>query len=314
MSFSKAVIEEIVHSEEDDKESLIAELLGFSIVSGFIRISSLGTEFVIRAQKPAVIRRIVKIIHKLFDFEAGPLIFSESAFEKWYEISFRSDDLQSKLNEAGIELSGFTIVYENMIKKISKDKKLLNSFIRGIFLAGGYVRDPKKDRLLEIQFSDEKVAQTVQKILKKAGMHPGLRHRKHRYYLYLKSYNDIKDFLRRVGAVQASFHFEDEQAVKEMRNLANRQVNFEKANVERAVSTALRQIEAILAIEKHIGIENLTPPLREAAVLRLKYPQANLSELAELSNKKITKSGISNRLKRLEALAIKIAKKEKGEI
>jgi hypothetical protein len=45
----------------------------------------------------------------------------------------------------------------------------------------------------------------------------------------------------------------------------------------------------------------------------LKHPHANLSELAELSSPPISKSGLSNRLKRLEALALKIEKSKKGD-
>lgn len=313
MSFLKEVIEEVVNSDEGDKEDLIAEFVGFSTVSGFLRISSNGTEFVLRAHKPAAIRRIIKITRHLFEFEVGPLTLSESAFEKWYEISFKSEKLHEKLKDAGIELTGFSFIYSDLLGKIQKDKKLLNSFFRGVFLAGGYICDPRKNRMIELQLSDEEVANYVFKLLKKIGLRPGIRHRKHRYYVYLKSYKDIKDFLRRIGAVQASFKFEDEQAIKEMKNMVNRQVNFEKANVERTVSTARRQIHAIKMIDKYIGIENLAQPLKEAALLRLKHPFANLNELASLSSPPISKSGLTNRLKRLEALALKIEKSKKGE-
>ena len=49
--------------------------------------------------------------------------------------------------------------------------------------------------------------------------------------------------------------------------------------------------------------DGLSQPLREAAELRLAWPDLSLSQLAEKSPQPISKSGLSHRLKKLERLA-----------
>ncbi len=314
MSFTIEVLEEISREIVDDSECLLSEFAGFSIVGGFLRFSSQGPEFVVRATRPVSIRRIIKVARTLFDFEIGPIIYSESAIEKWYEVSFRDSKLIEKLSSAGFSSEGLFFSFKPFFEKVKKNQKCLNSFLRGLFFAGGYLQSPKKGRDLEIQLQNNTLLTEVEGVLKKAGFRPGKRQRKHRYYLYIRNYEDIKDFLRRIGAVQASLKFEEEQVYRDMRNMVNRQVNFEKANVSRTVNSSLRQIEAVITIDKHIGINNLSPALREAAELRLKYPDASLSELVKISGGKITKSGLSNRFKRLEALSTKITKLGQKEV
>ncbi|MCX7832308.1 MAG: DNA-binding protein WhiA [Actinobacteria bacterium] len=312
MSFTVEVLEEIVNSSEEDSSSLLAEFIGVTIVSGYIRLTHSGPELIIKTQRPVSARRIVRLSRTLFDARIGPLIYSENAFEKWYEISISGKILFDRLSKLGI-LSGLGGVNIDALKALyKKNKNFSNSFLRGVFLVGGYVQNPKQGRDLEIVVSDERVQKVLADILSSEGFKVGTRYRKHKYYIYFKSYEDIKDFLRRIGAVSASFKFEDQQTINEMKNYVNRQVNFEKANVERIVNSAIKQMEAIIIIDREIGINNLTPALREAADLRLKHPDLSLSELAKKAKGKITKSGLRHRLLRLEKIANELKKKRKG--
>lgn len=312
MSFTAEVLEEIVNLEEEDEKRLVAEFSGITVVSGYIKLGHSGPELTIKALKPVSARRVVVLARQLFDAEIGPLIYSENFFEKWYEISIRSQKMFDTLNELGVLSDYLTIDFESLKAFLKKEKDLVNSFLRGIFLVSGYVQNPVKGRDLEIVVSEERVHEEIVKILKEAGFKVGTRYRKHKHYIYFKSYEDIKNFLRRIGATKSSFKFEDQQTVNEMKNFINRQVNFEKANVERAVNSALRQIEAILLIDKEIGISNLSPVLREAASLRLKYPEMPLSELARKAKGNLTKSGLKHRLLRLEKLAENLKKQGEG--
>ena len=60
---------------------------------------------------------------------------------------------------------------------------------------------------------------------------------------------------------------------------------------------------AIKKIEQAIGIFNLPEPLQQAAFLRIANPEASLSDLALLSDPKVTKSCLNHRLKKLVAYA-----------
>lgn len=312
MSFTVEVLEEIVNSSEDDKNCLLAEFIGATAVSGYIRLGHSGPELIIKTTRPVSARRIVRLAKNLFSAEIGPLIYSENAFEKWYEISVKGEKLFEKLEKLGIfnKLAG--IDFDSLKRLYEKQKKYINAFLRGVFLVGGYVQNPQKGRDLEIIVSDERVQNALVNILQSEGFKVGTRYRKHKYYIYFKSYDDIKDFLRRIGAQSSSFKFEDQQTLGEMKNLVNRQVNFEKANVERIVNSAIKQIEAILYVDREIGIANLSPVLREAASLRLKYPDLSLAELAKKAKGGITKSGLKHRLLRIEKLANELKNKKQG--
>ena len=90
--------------------------------------------------------------------------------------------------------------------------------------------------------------------------------------------------------------------LKDIRNTVNRQINFENANIDKVVRSAMAQTRNIQLIAEYQGLESLSPALREAAELRLRYPEAPLSELALLSDG-LSRSGINNRLRKIAEIA-----------
>jgi DNA-binding protein WhiA len=127
--------------------------------------------------------------------------------------------------------------------------------------------------------------------------------RKKEFIVYLKEGNAITSFLSVIGAHNALMEFENVRIIKEMRNNVNRIVNCETANLNKTVQAAVHQIESIKYIEEISGLASLPPVLRETAELRLSYPEASLSELADMASGRIGKSGINHRLKKLEQMA-----------
>ena len=105
------------------------------------------------------------------------------------------------------------------------------------------------------------------------------------------------------GAQSARFAMEDAYIRKELRNNANRAVNCDSANVQRAVAAAARQTEAIRRLIEAKGEEFLPPALRETAKMRLQYPEVALEELGTLLDPPVGKSGVNHRLRRIEKMA-----------
>ena len=103
---------------------------------------------------------------------------------------------------------------------------------------------------------------------------------------------------------------ENIRILKDMRNSVNRQVNCEAANIHKTVSAAVRQAEDIACIENHGGLTQLPENLREAAVLRLEYPDLSLEELGKRATPPIGKSGINHRLRRIGQIAERIRNQE----
>jgi DNA-binding protein WhiA len=87
------------------------------------------------------------------------------------------------------------------------------------------------------------------------------------------------------------------RAEKETRNYVNRTNNCVYANLDKLVAAAMRQQQAVNTIIRHGHFQRLPKALKEAAELRINYPDAGLQELADMAG--IKKSGMNHRLARL---------------
>ncbi len=96
---------------------------------------------------------------------------------------------------------------------------------------------------------------------------------------------------------------------KDVRNKANRIANCDTANIDKVVSAARKQIDDINVIKIGGRFDELSPVLRETAALRLENPEYSLSEIGELMEKPIGRSGVVKRFRRIAALADEIRKK-----
>ena len=175
------------------------------------------------------------------------------------------------------------------------------SYLRGAFLAAGYISRPEGGYHVEISVADLRQALFLQKLLAGFELPAKMTRRKGLIILYLKEGEQISRFLSVIGSHRSLLEFESTRVDKDMRNRVNRLVNCDKANVDKTVDAALRQIERIRRIENGPGWKTLTPSLREAALLRLQYPEASLSELSEISG--LGRSAINHRLRRLLEIA-----------
>ena len=177
------------------------------------------------------------------------------------------------------------------------------AYLRGAFLGGGFVADPHGDFHFELTAETEQLAEDL------VDADGALRDRGARrqaprdlYAVYLKGAEPIVTFLALVGAHRALLRTEDVRIVKSMRNDVNRLVNAEIANQQKTAEAAIEQIEAISALARRAGLDNLPPALRELAELRLANPDVSLRELGELADPPLSKSAVYHRVRRIEEL------------
>ena len=187
------------------------------------------------------------------------------------------------------------------------------SFLRGVFLACGSVTDPEKEYHLEFVLEDEAFAAALQRLIARFSLSAHLTKRRAMALVYLKGQSEITDMLSIFGAQSARFAMEDAYIRKELRNNANRAVNCDSANVQRAVTAASRQTEAIERVLAAKGRESLPPALRETAALRLAHPEMSLEELGRLCDPPVGKSGVNHRLRKLEIMARELDGQETAE-
>lgn len=177
------------------------------------------------------------------------------------------------------------------------------AYIRGAFMAAGSVSDPARSYHFEIVCKSMRQAKLLQELMGHFDADAKIVERKRHFVVYVKEGSQIADMLNVMEAHVSLMKLENVRILKEVRNTVNRKVNCETANINKTVSAAVRQIEDIQKIQRTVGFESLSGPLREIAELRLEYPDATLKELGEYLNPPVGKSGVNHRLRKLSLLA-----------
>jgi hypothetical protein len=133
------------------------------------------------------------------------------------------------------------------------------------------------------------------------GLPASWRLRRGRGVVTSKSGEAVGTFLRRIGASGALLEIEARQVSRALRGELNRVLNAESANLQRAVSAAGRQLDAIavLAADGRLAVESMA--VRRVAEARRATPEASLAELAERLG--AHRSAVQRALERLERLA-----------
>ncbi|SDN36783.1 DNA-binding protein WhiA [Acetanaerobacterium elongatum] len=176
-------------------------------------------------------------------------------------------------------------------------------FIRGAFLACGYVSDPHKAYRLEFVEPRFTLSRNLALLLEDAGFTFKSSVRKGSYVLYVKDSGVIEDVITYMGASRFTLELMDIKIIKDLRNNINRKTNCETANIEKTITASAAQIRDIKYLKKALGLALLPEELREIALLRIKYPESSLSELGQMLKPPLSRSGVSHRLRRLSAMA-----------
>ena len=201
------------------------------------------------------------------------------------------------------------IVYDNVItfKNITGNSKELleKAFVRGGFLGGGSINNPKNTYHLEITFSSKENANIVQVILNKYEIQFKNIKKKNGYALYTKDGDEISKFLALIGANGSVLKFEEIRVYRDIRNNVNRKVNCETANLSKTLNAALKQIDDIKYLKQIGQFDKMPEQLQEIANLRLQNPEASLVEIGKMLSKPIGKSGVNHRFYNIEQFVSK---------
>jgi WhiA C-terminal HTH domain/WhiA LAGLIDADG-like domain len=117
-----------------------------------------------------------------------------------------------------------------------------------------------------------------------------------------KSGEAVGTFLRRIGAAGGLLELEARQVSRALRGDLNRVLNAESANLQRAVSAAGRQLDAIAILEADGRLARQPEVVRMVAAARRETPEATLSELAERLH--LHRSAVQRALERVEHLSL----------
>ena len=183
------------------------------------------------------------------------------------------------------------------------------AFIRGVFLVCGTVTDPEREYHLEFTSSSKALCTDLIKVFEEFDISPKLSERAGNYIVYIKKSTEIEDILSVMGATDSSMLIMGAKMYKDVRNNVNRKVNFENANMARAVQAAAKQYDAVVLIKEKSGIDSLPEDLREIALLRFENREATSVEIREMLTEPLSASGLSHRFRRLLKIADEIKNK-----
>lgn len=178
-----------------------------------------------------------------------------------------------------------------------------SAFVASAFLCCGTMTDPSKEYNLEFLCPRYNLAKGLEGILAEHEFTPRRTVRKGANVIYVKASEQVADLLTFMGAGGAAMQIMDHKMFKELRNKTNRLNNCEMANIDKVVTANVAARKAIEYLQEKGDFDALSAPLRQAAQLRLDWPDLSLAQLVQKSPEPISKSGLSHRLKKLEQLA-----------
>jgi DNA-binding protein WhiA len=175
------------------------------------------------------------------------------------------------------------------------------AMLRGLFMGCGSVNAPSARYHLELVLPTVGWATYLAQVFLGQGIRAGVTERAGHQVLYIKDGDGIVRTLSFMGASRAVMEFENVRVVREVSGQVNRRLNFETANIDKTIGSAMRQVAAIEHLERTGRLEELSPALHEVADTRRANPELNLAELA--ARMRLSKSAVNHRLRRLVEIA-----------
>ncbi|MFD1886982.1 DNA-binding protein WhiA [Paenibacillus wenxiniae] len=306
MSFAAQTKKELTMIEADDCCEQ-AELSALIRMNGSVQVSNKKIILDISTENAAIARRIYSLIKKHFAVHTELLVRKKMRLKKNNVYIVRIPaGVQEILSQLKIVSEGFMFtpgINKQMVSKTCCKR----AYLRGAFMAGGSVNNPEGSSYhLEIASMYEEQCQALVDLANEFDLNARCIERKKGFILYIKEGEKIIEFLSIIGAHQALFKFEDVRIMRDMRNSVNRIVNCETANLNKTIGAAVRQIDNIRLIQRHLGLEQLPDKLREVAEIRLAHPDMNLKEVGEMLKGGVSKSGVNHRLRKIDELAEKV--------
>ena len=303
-SFTAEVKDELSRVEGRCPTCERAQLSALLRVCGTLSFKGTGRYALrITTETGAVARTIIKLVHDIFDLNTS-LTIRRSVLHKTrnYLIELAEQDgLEEALTELGILVPGQGLA-AGIPRALLQKRCCREAFVRGAFMAGGFIADPRGDFHLELAVTGEDVANELAVLVGSLGVHARLNRRRGAYAIYLKSFDDIVTLLVAMGAARYAHTIEGVRAIKSVKNDVNRRVNAELANQNRAGDAADVQRALIDDAERLVGLAALPRAVREFCELRRANPELSLADLGQELTPPASKSAMYHRLLRLQSI------------
>lgn len=177
---------------------------------------------------------------------------------------------------------------------------------RGAFLAHGSLTEPGRSSALEITCPGPEAALALVGAARRLQIQVKAREVRGVDRVVIRDGEAIAAMLTRLGAHSAVLEWEERRMRREVRATANRLANFDDANLRRSARAAVAAGARVKRALEILG-GDVPEHLKEAGTLRLEHKQASLEELGQLASPPMTKDAVAGRIRRLLAMADKLA-------
>ena len=307
MSFTAEVKDELSRIDSSHEACKKAELSALVRIEGHLS-GKYRLELV--TEIAPVARIAVRLLHEIYHLKTE-ITTRRSVLHKTYSYLI-TVPAQVGLREALVDLG---VISESglemgIVPRLVQERCCLISYLRGAFLGGGFIANPKRDFHFELSCGHESLANGLVALLAQIAVPSKAIMRRSSWIVYIKGAEPILDFLAIAGAHKSVLAIEEVRVTKSIRNDENRRVNAELANQAKSIEASLSQIQNIQLLLSTKGLDTLPKALQEVALLRLSHPDVSLRELGELATPPLSKSAINHRIRRIDELVQKALKEQ----
>ena len=313
MSFSIGAKEELCHQPLDRACCMLAEISALTQTSASLGFQGAGRFSVTyRVENTTLARRIFTMLKKSLDVSPQLQFVQHTRLggRTACVLTLEGGDAQKLLMAMSMmeQHDDGSVTLKRTEPRVPLTRQCCRrAYLRGAFLGAGGITSPEKGSHFEIIAGDDAMCQSVLRQMERCGLPAGHITRRGKQVVYLKGSQHISDALALMGAPTSMMELENIRITRQMRGNINRASGCDDRNYERAAAASDAQVKAITMISIQRGLASLPPALRELAHLRLENPSVSLTELGQMMDPPLTKSGVSNRMKRLMATADEIA-------
>ncbi|WP_333785480.1 DNA-binding protein WhiA [Parolsenella catena] len=304
MSFTAEVKDELSRVEGHCESCDIAELAALVRVCGALSFHGSGAYSIrVSTETGAVARTVIHLAHKVFDLDTS-LTVRRSNLHKTRNYLIEIPE-QKGLEQALIKMGVLVLgrgLSSGIAARVVARPCCRAAYLRGAFMAGGFIADPRGDFHLEIAVTGDEFADDLIELLDDENITARVNRRRGSYAIYLKSFDDIARFLAVIGARRTAHAVDNVRVMKSVKNDVNRRVNAELANQARSTGAAADQLALIDAVEREVGLDNLPPALAAFCEARRAHPDLSLRDLGAAMRPPMSKSALYHRVLRLEQL------------
>ena len=308
MSFSGIVKKELSEQIARTRSCQLSELSALLLFCGSLKNRKGQLSLILKTENEDVVRKYFTLLKKAYNIDtcALPDPGQEPAKTGIYEIEItKEQELTDILKGVKWMTPEGEILHmsDTVNPLLLQTTDMKRAFLRGAYLAGGSMSDPRKGYHLEYVCTTLPMAEQLQSVVRSFDIEAKIVERKRYQVLYIKEGESIVELLNVMEAHRALMDLENLRIEKEIRNSINRRVNCETANICKTANAASRQVADIELIQRVQGLDSLPGPLREMAQVRLEHPEEPLADLGNYLDPPVGKSGVNHRLRKLSEIA-----------